>query len=651
MGNSNEIKEKTTLLNIILTGKIPEYFNRINEKFGKKKMENVIIKDNIKYNVITIREVGMLHYDYFKLIDNTIDNLKELVKLLKKVVIIYFQPENDGNDCDKKLIKALSQLEIKYHPFIIFSTLENRNKEYYKNYINDSNIKFDHLNIYSIKVENFEYRREQLFKILEVIENYYNEEENNIYINNDDIGINLCVIGKPGKGKSSFINCIAEEKIALEGEGQNVTKKFNKYKILKRINPGEYGLLNIYDCPGFSLDGTEIENLKSLINEKFTLFKKKNDYIHAFLYFTYNEHNRTLEEKEIELIKHIKDKLHEYGQESIILFIINHIEKENIYKKALLSTLKEKFSKEFENENNIIYVNLKNKIFGIDKVFSILYDYFKINKVEILAKRDDIKQKELINKSIFFKYIEKEDYMISRYRKNCEEIIENYSIKVRDKAKILEKNEILKLRNEMLNRIEATLNSSFYIEDLKLDNNEIGKKWYYKIPLLGQWLEGNFMSDESEKITYNIGNQFIETHIENMREKSSIEFCLSSSKRFNNSIELLKIISELFKEKDDLLIEFKTEIQNNYFIIIFTTKCKEPKISLHVDLTEGNYQFIIKIKNDFKKIEKEIIHIEKMTSNFTLEKLSKDKVDKICDNEKCNVSIYFKLKIIEFEEI
>lgn len=100
--------------------------------------------------------------------------------------------------------------------------------------------------------------------------------------------------------------------------------------------------------------------------------------------------------------------------------------------------------------------------------------------MEILAKRDDIKQKELINKSIFFKYIEKEDYMISRYRKNCEEIIENYSIKVRDKAKILEKNEILKLRNEMLNRIEATLNSSFYIEDLKLDNNEIVKSGIIK---------------------------------------------------------------------------------------------------------------------------------------------------------------------------
>ena len=40
-------------------------------------------------------------------------------------------------------------------------------------------------------------------------------------------------LGKPGKGKRNFINCIAEKKIALEGKGSNVTHKFNKYKILK----------------------------------------------------------------------------------------------------------------------------------------------------------------------------------------------------------------------------------------------------------------------------------------------------------------------------------------------------------------------------------------------------------------------------------
>ena len=56
MRNSNEIKEKTTHLNIILFGRIQEYFN-IHEKFGKKKMENVVKVDNIQYNVITIREL------------------------------------------------------------------------------------------------------------------------------------------------------------------------------------------------------------------------------------------------------------------------------------------------------------------------------------------------------------------------------------------------------------------------------------------------------------------------------------------------------------------------------------------------------------------------------------------------------------------
>ena len=88
--------------------------------------------------------------------------------------------------------------------------------------------------------------------------------------------------------------------------------------------------------------------------------------------------------------------------------------------------------------------------------------------MKILDEGDDIKQKQLINKSIFFKYIEKEEHMISRYRKMCEDIIENYSFKVKNKAKNLEKKEIINLRKEMLIRIEETLNSSLYIEDLKL---------------------------------------------------------------------------------------------------------------------------------------------------------------------------------------
>ena len=95
----------------------------------------------------------------------------------------------------------------------------------------------------------------------------------------------------------------------------------------------------------------------------------------------------------------------------------------------------------------------------------------------------------------------------------------------------------------MLKRIEITLESSLYIKDLELHDCEIGKKL----------LEGNLMSEQSPIVTYQIGNDFINTHIENMKETSSNEFCLSACKRYNNSIELLSVISEFFYVKKDLL--------------------------------------------------------------------------------------------------
>ena len=103
---------------------------------------------------------------------------------------------------------------------------------------------------------------------------------------------------------------------------------------------------------GFTIDGKEIENINSIIGQKFTLFKNNHYYIHGFLYFVYEENNKTLEETEIKLIVYIYiyKKLIEYNQNSIILFIINQKEDENSttitsYKNALLSLLKENFCK------------------------------------------------------------------------------------------------------------------------------------------------------------------------------------------------------------------------------------------------------------------------------------------------------------------
>ena len=82
----------------------------------------------------------------------------------------------------------------------------------------------------------------------------------------------------------------------------------------------------------------------------------------------------------------------------------------------------------------------------MDKVFKKLYDFFIPNKIKILNNNNDNEQKKLINKSIFFKYITKEETRITRYRKSCEAIIQKYSIEVKNAAKKLNKDEIIELR-------------------------------------------------------------------------------------------------------------------------------------------------------------------------------------------------------------
>ena len=647
-----KISEKLTLLNVILWGAIPSHFR--DKHLGKGKIDLIEIGGKT-LRVITAKNSIHAHYDYILLEESaSIVDLKELTKQLQKVAIIYFI--NYKNEkFYKELISCFNKVETKNHPFIIFSRDDGKfkNTDYYKKYIIDSNLKIDPLNIYSVDTYSGD---SLIFQTLEKIENYYNEEENKIKIN-IDIGINLCILGKPGKGKSSFINCIAGEKIALEGPGQNITTKFNRYKILKEIRPFVYGLLNIYDCPGFTIDGKEIKNIYSIIDEKFTLFKRNHDYIHGFLYFAYEEHNRTLEETEIELIDHIYKKLIEYNQNSIILFIINHKEDQNSinsYKNTLLSSLKNNFGNNIANENNIIYVNVKDKIFGIDKVFKKLYDFFIPNKIKILNNNNDNEQKKLINKSIFFKYITKEETMIKRYRKSCEAVIQKYSFEVKDAAKKLNKEEIIVLRKRMLMEIEEILNSSLYKQKLELQDQEKYEiqhwyGWLVKIiPFLGKWLEGEFMSEQSQRITNEIGNNFINVHIENMRHNSNNAFCLDASNRFNNSIDLLKNISESFEDKDSIKYDWKKT--KGEFIIKFKTDFEEPKIKSTVEEIGEFYIFIIKISNAANNIEKKIVHKEKIIDDFILEKLSRDRTDKNNIDGKCEVSIYFKLKKINYDE-
>ena len=133
-----------------------------------------------------------------------------------------------------------------------------------------------------------------------------------------------------------------------------------------------------------------------------------------------------------------------------------------------------------------------------------------------------------------------------------------------------------------------------------------------------------------------------------MRHNSNNAFCIDASYRFNNSIDLLKNIYESFEDKD--LIKYDWEKANDEFIIKFTTDFKEPKIKSTVEEIGEFYTFIIKINNDANNIEKKIVHKEKITDDFILEKLSRDRTNKNNIDGKCEVSVYFKIKKINYDE-
>lgn len=159
MGNllPEEIIDQLRRLNIILYGNRANTFLQKELDLNNKDIINEkISENNIPYKRYTSenKDMGRIYYDYIMLDRDDISALKSLVALYKKVVIIYFQPEYAINNYEEKIIKEMSKLETKFHPFIIFCSKEkNRNQEYYKKYINNNNIKFDPLNIYTKKMK------------------------------------------------------------------------------------------------------------------------------------------------------------------------------------------------------------------------------------------------------------------------------------------------------------------------------------------------------------------------------------------------------------------------------------------------------------------------------------------------------------------
>ena len=181
---------------------------------------------------------------------------------MKKNVIIYRCGENDDNDFE--ILNQLNEIERSSHPFIIFLS-KNNQKEKYNEYIIENELKnkkffFDILNIYTLSNEK------EITEILWKIFNYYNQIDSDINNSNfiSDKCLNIYLIGKPGTGKSSFVNEVFNEKKALENVGKNQTNKIMEYAFIGKLNllGDKKGRINIFDTPGFSTNGDDLNIIK-----------------------------------------------------------------------------------------------------------------------------------------------------------------------------------------------------------------------------------------------------------------------------------------------------------------------------------------------------------------------------------------------------
>ena len=129
----------------------------------------------------------------------------------------------------------------------------------------------------------------RLKKILIRVCSYYNdlgdtffipEIEKNFVLSDKiyDYNLNICCIGRFGKGKSTCVNCILGEQKSRESKsGTSTTKKINYYQVNNQP-------IIIYDIPGFE----NIETTKEALNKIQELNNNKKELKKNQYFFIYN---------------------------------------------------------------------------------------------------------------------------------------------------------------------------------------------------------------------------------------------------------------------------------------------------------------------------------------------------------------------------
>ena len=358
------------------------------------KCKNYKLKNDLNSKEILIVHVPNKKCELIDYIFSEMENQLEKAYFMPMILFLCDKNEKQ-NKSNEDSVKANNEYKIipdsNKYPNI------NKNTIYTEYYINDKEY------IFSSKdnelTEEGQNKMEKILKVLYRFCSYLNdlgdrfsigEKEQKINYDLCEIcfpfTINICCIGRFGKGKSTCVNFILDEEKAKESNsGASTTKNINFYQISNQP-------IKIYDVLGFESAETverTIQKLKELNDE----MNELKDNIHIILYMLDSNDCRMFQEIEYKMLKYILDN------NSNLCYVLTHstrntnkkekIEMINNGLKSVIDRNKNEKGNDFfdrikANNNNTILVNFhpfgNNPIYGLKQLLLRIVEFSKKNK-------------------------------------------------------------------------------------------------------------------------------------------------------------------------------------------------------------------------------------------------------------------------------
>ena len=418
-------KKSETKLKIIIYGDNID-FSSIDKLYEKKKCKSKDISElNFSYTQI---KHNLLEWEFLIIKSGNIDNIINLMKkdhknkYFQHILLLFIEQTESQIDIIRQIQTKGSLI---YFPFIFFISSNKRERKDIIKLVENNQLEIDYRTLLFV---NKPFEPIELLNILWQKCCYYNQLGNSLTLLNFkkfevDISkyihsFNFFVIGKAGVGKSTFINILCGDLIALERAGSNVTVGIKRYKCLNAP-------IYLYDTEGFS-SGKELSNTKKIIFDTLEELNKTKQTIHGIFYLFNGQSKRTFDDKEEELINEL------FSKGIDIYFLINFVSKKKNNSKTKDIFIEEnqfrfrnpEYNKLFEKY--LFVVNIKNDDFdchGLDKVFEIIYNKFKNDKINInevkKLKEDNAKIFPLLKHSSFFKNINSKGDVLEYLKSFC----------------------------------------------------------------------------------------------------------------------------------------------------------------------------------------------------------------------------------------